>query len=435
MGHITQNSYRSLQKRLENFAQGAPESKSLYKILEILFSSKEAELVSNLPIRPFTIKKVAKRWKKETEETEEILNTLADKGILLDIEDKGKRKFILAPTMAGFFEFSLMRTDGKFNRKLLSELFHQYINVEEDFVTQLFGLSVPIARTLVHEDMIEEKDKSIVLDYERASKIIETASCITVGTCYCRHKMEHLGKACDMPQEVCLTFNNAAKSLSKHGIAKEIDKKEASKIIDRCIKLGLVQIGDNIQKNVSWICNCCGCCCEALLGYKRTGYKANLESNFLAVNDYEKCSGCGICANKCPVDAITMEVKDGKKVAVVDMDKCIGCGVCKRFCPTKSISLKRKEELNYTPISAFERCAMNAIEEGKIQNYIFDNFDSWTHEMLRSFLKIIFDLDPIKKIAVQKQLKSSRFFSRLSKDKKNKSLDKIYKEGKMKSKK
>ena len=429
MGHIAQDNYRSLQKRLEAFAQGAPESEALYKILEIIFSSEEAELVSKLPIRPFTIKKASKRWEKDQEETEKILNSLADKGVILDIESDGKRQFILAPTMAGFFEFSIMRTDGKFDRKLLSELFHQYINIEEDFVAQLFGLNIPIARTIVHEDMIEEKDKSIILDYERASKIIETASCITVGACYCRHKMEHVGKACDMPQDVCLTFNNAARSLSKHGVAKEISKEEATEILDRCMKLGLVQIGDNIQNNVSWICNCCGCCCEALLGYKRTGYRADLHSNFIAKNNEDKCISCGLCATRCPVDAITMQEKDGKKVAVIDMDKCIGCGVCKRFCPTKSISLKRKEELKYTPVSSFERCIMNAIETGKLQNYIFDNFDSWTQEMLRKFFGVIFGLDPIKKIAAKKQLGSSRFFSRINRKNGDENIEKIYKEG------
>lgn len=428
MGHIIQNSYKSLQKRLDAPAQGAPESKSLYRILEILFSEKEAELVSKLPLQPFTIKKASKRWDKNIKETENILNKLADKGIVLDIEDKGERKFILAPTMAGFFEFSLMRTDGKFDRKILSELFYQYLNVEEDFVAQLFGLNTQITRTIVHEDMIEEKDRSIILDYEKASEIIKTASCITVGTCYCRHKMEHIGKACDMPQEVCLTLNSAAKSLSKHGVAKEINKKEAMKIIKKCMDLGLVQIGDNVQNNVNWICNCCGCCCEALIGYKRTGYKANLESNFLAINNNEECIGCGICVNKCPVDAINLQEEAGKKIAIVDMDKCIGCGVCKRFCPTKSIKLKRKKDINYTPKDSFERCLMNAVETGKLQNYIFDNFDSWSHEIFRKLFSIIFNLPPVKKIYALKQLKSSRFFSRLNKKNKTNNLEKLYKE-------
>ncbi|MFH1030795.1 MAG: hypothetical protein V1770_06085 [bacterium] len=53
MGHVTSKSYKLLQKRLDRHAQGAPESETLYKILEILFTKEEAECVSKLPIRFF----------------------------------------------------------------------------------------------------------------------------------------------------------------------------------------------------------------------------------------------------------------------------------------------------------------------------------------------------------------------------------------------
>ena len=336
MGHI--ESYINLQKRLEKMPQGAPETETLFEILEILFTEEEAKLVSVLPIKKCTVKSAAKAWKKSEEETEEILNELADKGLLMDLlNEKGERNFSLAPPMAGFFEFSLMRTDGKFDRKILSELYHQYINVEEEFGAMLWALDPAIDRCLVNEIAIPEELQSIVLDYERASHVIETATCITVGTCYCRHKMEHLGKACDMPQDVCLTFNGAAKTLSKHGIAKEITKEEAFEILDRVRELGLVQIGDNIQEGVNWICNCCGCCCEALIGYKRFGYTQNIQTNFYAKVDEEECTGCAVCEEKCPVDAIVME----NDLPVINVGRCIGCGVCVHHCPEDARSIKR----------------------------------------------------------------------------------------------
>ena len=40
--------------------------------------------------------------------------------------------------MAGFFEFSMMRLRGDVDQKLLAELYYQYINVEEEFITSLF---------------------------------------------------------------------------------------------------------------------------------------------------------------------------------------------------------------------------------------------------------------------------------------------------------
>jgi len=414
MGHITSKNYNSLQKRLDDAVQGAPASESLFQILEILFTEKEANLVSVLPIKPFTAKIASKRWEKSEKETKKILDVLADKGLLIDMFDGKKQVYIIPPTMAGFFEFSLMRTDGKFDRKVLSELFYQYINVEKDFLNEVLALDPSMARVLVHEDTLQEKHKSEILDYERASKVIDTATCITVGTCYCRHKMEHKGLACNMPQDVCLTFNNTAQSLSKHGVAKKISKKEAKKILDKCIKLGLVQIGDNVQNKVSWICNCCSCCCEAILAYKKLKCNMNIQTNFYPEINNDNCTGCGICAKKCPVDAITIKKIKGKKVAVVDTNMCFGCGVCKRFCPTKTIVMEKRKETAFVPKDGFERFVLTAINQGKLQNLIFDNYNLWSTQIMRRFLKFILNLEPVKRKLATQQLQS-KFIHNLSK--------------------
>ncbi|MHA1475157.1 MAG: ATP-binding protein [Promethearchaeota archaeon] len=195
--------------------------------------------------------------------------------------------------------------------------------------------------------------------------------------------------------------------LKIHGIAKEISKKEAHEILDRVRKLGLVQVGDNSQTGVSWICNCCGCCCEALLGYKRLGYSSNIYSNFEAKIDTDVCTGCGICAEKCPVEAMDMiQDPDNKDIAQVNYDRCIGCGVCQRFCPSEAIVMQRREELNFTPVDAFERIIINAIDKGTLPNLIFDNFNLWTHKVFRRLMKMYFSLPKVKRSLVDDQLQS-----------------------------
>ena len=52
------------------------------------------------------------------------------------------------------------------------------------------------------------------------------------------------------------------------------------------------------------------------------------------------CSGCGACANACPVEALKM-VRDieGFAYPVIDQKKCIGCGACERVCPAERSGL------------------------------------------------------------------------------------------------
>lgn len=432
MAHLTSKSYFNLQKRLDKAPQGAPSSESLFKILEILFDKNEAELVSVLPINFFTLEDASRCWNKSIKESKLFLDKLADKGIIFDFKNNKTQAYFLAPPLPGFLEMSLMRLDGKFNKKILSELFYQYINNEPKFVRQLVGLKTHPGRVLIQESSITPKIRSEILDYERASEIINSASCITVGICYCRHKMEHVGKACNNPQEVCLTFNNVAETLVKHKIARKIKKSEAFKILNDCIDRGLVQIGDNVQDKVNWICNCCSCCCEALVTYRRLGYNPKLNSNFVSKHHDTECIACGICVQKCPVDAIHIftHKKTGEKYARVSQEKCIGCGICVRFCPTKSRIIERRSKTKFVPKDTFERLIMTAIERGKLQNLIFDNHKLITSEILQKLVGIILSLKPTKMILLNKYFKS-RFLTMISKTSKYTLFDKLFNDGKL----
>jgi len=268
--HINASPHSALVDRLNRFPQGAPPSPHLNRILQILMSEKEAQLVSLLPIRPFTVEKAASIWKIHGVEAGKVLNGLASRALLVDIVIGNSTKYVLPPPMAGFFEFSLMRIRDDIDQKVLSELFYHYLNREDDFIRELFTKGkTQLGRVFVHEPALPPGVCIEVLDYERAGEIIAGASHCGISLCYCRHKMEHMNRACSAPLDICMTFNTSAASLIRHGHAREVETVECLELLHKAYENNLVQFGENVREGVNFICNCCGCCCEAMLAAQR----------------------------------------------------------------------------------------------------------------------------------------------------------------------
>ncbi|MGB9358822.1 MAG: 4Fe-4S dicluster domain-containing protein [Acidimicrobiia bacterium] len=415
MAHQTVRAgYDQLVDRLNRFPQGAPPSDVLYGILKMLFSEREAGLVALLPIRPFTAKRAARAWETTPAAATAILEELAGRAVLLDMEsDTGKRTFVLPPPMAGFFEFSLMRVRGDLDQKVLSELFYQYLNVEEDFIKALFAEGqTQLGRVFVQETVLPIDNGIQVLDYERASEVVRSASHRAVGICYCRHKMDHMGRGCDAPRQICMTFNNTAASLVRHGFAREVDVEEGLDLLAEAQDGNLIQFGENTQRTPNFICNCCGCCCEAMIAARRFGVLNPIHtSNYLPAIDAEQCNGCGKCVNVCPVEAMSLTSANDphrpkKKQAKLDERLCLGCGVCVRTCDRDGVRLVARSERVITPVDSTRRTVMMAIERGKLQNLIFDNHAMASHRAMAAILGVILKAPPVKQALASRQMKS-----------------------------
>jgi ferredoxin len=421
---IKDHTYKKLSDRYNRFPQGAAASDLLFEILKILFSEREAGLVSLLPIKPFNVAKAAGIWKIKEAEARTILNDLADRGILVDYCQDDEVVYSMPPPMAGFFEFSLMRYRNDIDQKSLSELYYQYMNVEEDFIKDLFVTGeTQIGRVYVNEKVLSNENALHVLDYERASEVIKTASSIGVGICYCRHKMQHVGKNCDAPMEICLTFNNSADSLTRHGIARKIDVSEGLDLLQIAREKNLVQFGENVQEKVNFICNCCGCCCEALIAARKFGFNHPVHStNFIPAVNGQNCNGCGKCVALCPVEAMTLvsandpEKPNSKKAKLIE-EICLGCGVCINGCKKNALELRSRKVRVITPVNSVHRVVTMAIERGKLQNLIFDNRVLLSHRAMAAVLGVILKLPPLKQVLATQQFKSRYLVSLIRRQK------------------
>lgn len=56
--------------------------------------------------------------------------------------------------------------------------------------------------------------------------------------------------------------------------------------------------------------------------------------------DYHKCSGCSICKEACPADAILFEDKK-PRLKAKDTNECMACGDCVAICPEGAIRLSK----------------------------------------------------------------------------------------------
>jgi len=220
-------------------------------------------------------------------------------------------------------------------------LFHSAPAVDRTVPTRQTEDGQPIK--IIPVDKALDVSEEFVLPSQTVEEIINKFDDIAVGYCFCRQRRSLLGDNCstDAPTLNCFTFGKSARHTAAQGFAKPVTKEEALKIMKEAQQAGLIHKafhpGFRETSPETSICNCCKDCCDTL-NLWRNGTLPLINSTYhLSVIDTESCTGCGICVEWCPTDAIILNAEG---LAERDENACFGCGVCSRFCPEEAISLK-----------------------------------------------------------------------------------------------
>jgi NAD-dependent dihydropyrimidine dehydrogenase PreA subunit len=207
------------------------------------------------------------------------------------------------------------------------------------------------------------KDLPGVLPCENYPELLKAQDLIAVTPCSCRYRLAAVGKPCahynkEDERWTCIQFGRGAEYAIKRGSGKKLSLGEALDLSDHIEDEGLMHVWTN-DTNMTGIitsCQCCRDCCMSYVPLEMTNLPHTLrwaKSRYQAYTELAECTGCQVCIDRCPFDAIEMKRLPGEKKmkAVVDPEKCFGCAVCVTGCKPKALKMKVVRPPEHIPVA------------------------------------------------------------------------------------
>jgi Na+-translocating ferredoxin:NAD+ oxidoreductase subunit B len=348
--------YRQLQKQLDQYSMGFPETESGIEIniLKYLFSEDDAAMFLALTPMLESAGAVASRLNRPAAEVADQLEAMAEKGLLFRLKKGDEARYGAIPFVHGLFEFQV-----KDLKPELAEMARQYF--EEAFDQAMQAGADYFLRTIPVGESINVAHR--IAAYDDAAEILRSKPFIVITDCICRKTADLIDHDCGKPLEACFMFGSMGQYYLDRGMGRKISLDEAVDILARCRDAGLVTQPATSQ-NPAGMCNCCGDCCGVLRALNKHPRPAEIVfSNYFAEVETEACSGCETCLDRCQMGALSMNDEDA---AVVDKDRCIGCGLCVTACPTDALRLVSKSEnqIRTPPATMVEQMMLMAQKRG-----------------------------------------------------------------------
>ncbi len=324
--------YEELAKKV-----GMAHSAIVPDLWRMICSEEEARIVNAMP---GTAEGLAETFGKPVAEMEAILQELFHRGVAFDSIKEGRRHYRMPRHIIQFHDATILWPEAP---PALLELWAKFTTEEYPslpaLVTQA-GLP-SFFRVLPVNEGIAAKGE--ILPYEDAAQILENAASLAVTQCTCRYVM----KKCNRLLEACIQLNRGADYAIKRGTGRRIDVAEGKEILKKARAAGLVHMTENRAGIGNVICNCCDCCCIGIPFAKNPATRGVIAtSRYQAAVDARSCTGCGLCIEVCPVDAIS---EDGAGAVNVNPAVCIGCGLCAFECPVSALSLQQIHPASFIP--------------------------------------------------------------------------------------
>ncbi len=352
--------YRTLQQRIDSLPVHFPATATgvELRLLRHLFTEEEAAVAGELSGVLEPIEEIHLRFEKHGsryshDDLRRIFDKLLEKGAItggmVRSGEKMRRGYSLIPLVIGMFEMQVDRLTAGYAKDFEEYLGNEYGPAVINTGTGQLR-TVPVGKAI-------ESARVIGLYDDIKAYVASVKGPFAVMNCVCRQAKDLLGSPCDHGdiRETCLTIGAAAAGMSRRGNARRVGRQEFVELLDRAEERGFVIQPEN-STEPSYICCCCGDCCEILKTAKKLPRPVEVfHTNFHVEVDPELCNRCTRCVSRCQMDAVRIEAM--ADVAVIDRERCIGCGLCISTCRVGSLSLVPNETQQEPPESKAEMLA------------------------------------------------------------------------------